>query len=267
MLHVEDLHWADNESLDFLNYLADVNKDVAMLILGFSRPTLFERRSDWNTTAVYRRIDLAPLDPDTSRLFADELLKKVTEVPPALRDLVTNRAEGNPFYMEELIKMLIDQGAIVAKGETWTVDVGKLTATNVPAALTGILQARLDSLPPAEKVTLQEASVIGPVFWDQALFALDERTRHTLPALVRRDLAVPRVDSVSTELREYAFQHQLLNGMPFSLLVDTFLLEKVIKARTNVAVCLHFSKSFWRLRANARSSSGDNDNQPKEPHP
>ena len=61
---------------------------------------------------MHQRIDLAPLDKSASRLLADELLKKLPEVPAALRELITGGAEGNPFYMEELVKMLIDQGAI-----------------------------------------------------------------------------------------------------------------------------------------------------------
>ena len=107
-----------------------------------------------------------------SRLLASELLKKLPEVPAALRELVTGGAEGNPFYMEELVKMLIDQGAIET-GEIWKVNAERLLLTQVPPTLTGVLQARLDGLPPPERLTLQQASVIGPVFWDRALIALD----------------------------------------------------------------------------------------------
>ena len=73
---------------------------------------MFERRADWCAEGVHQRIDLQPLGKDMSRLLANELLKKLPEVPAALRELVTGGAEGNPFYMEELVKMLIDQGAI-----------------------------------------------------------------------------------------------------------------------------------------------------------
>ena len=214
VLELEDLHWADNESLDFLAYLAEVDRDVPLLIVACSRPTLFERRASWCAERVHRRIDLQPLGKDMSRLLASELLKKLPEVPAALRELVIGGAEGNPFYMEELVKMLIDQGAIET-GEVWTVNAERLLLTKVPPTLTGVLQARLDSLPAPERLTLQQASVIGPVFWDRALIALDTKAHDTLPALVRRELALPRAESNSDDLREYAFKHQILHQVTY----------------------------------------------------
>ena len=179
VLQLEDLHWADNESLDFLAYLAEIDRDVPLLMLACCRPTLFERRASWCAERVHRRIDLQPLGKDMSRLLVSELLKKLPEVPAALRELVTGGAEGNPFYMEELVKMLIDQGAIET-GEVWKVNAERLLLTKVPPTLTGVLQARLDGLPAPERLTLQQASVIGPVFWDRALIALDTKAHETL---------------------------------------------------------------------------------------
>ena len=231
ILQLEDLHWADNESLDFLNYLSEVNRDVPLLILGFSRPTLFERRGDWKSTeGVHQRIDLTPLDKTGSRLLANELLKKLPEVPAALRELITGGSEGNPFYMEELVKMLIDQRAIET-GEIWKVNGERLLLTRVPATLTGVLQARLDGLPAQEKLTLQEASVIGQVFWDQALSSLDDRAHETLPALVSRELALPRADAQLDGLREFAFRHQLLHQVTY----DTVLKRSKRELHAKVA--------------------------------
>jgi class 3 adenylate cyclase len=224
ILQLEDLHWADDESLDFLNYLAEVNRDMPLLMLAFTRPTLFERRADWRATdpradpraqGRHERIDLHPLDKTGSRLLADELLKKLPEVPAALRELVTGGAEGNPFYMEELVRMLIDQGAIDASGDPWQLHAERLLAAKVPSTLTGVLQARLDGLPADERLTLQEASVIGQVFWDRALLALDARTEATLPRLVQRELALPRHDAEPDGLREYAFKHAILHQVTY----------------------------------------------------
>ena len=214
VLELEDLHWADSESLDFLAYLTKIDHDVPLLILAFSRPTLFERRASWCAEGIHQRIDLSPLDKAGSRLLANELLKKLPEVPTALRELITGGSEGNPFYMEELVNTLVDQGAIET-GETWRVNAERLLVTHVPATLTGVLQARLDSLPARERLTLQEASVIGQVFWDQALVALDEQAKVTLPALVQRELALPRGDAAQAtttdDLLEYAFKHAILH--------------------------------------------------------
>ncbi len=92
VLELEDLHWADNESLDFLAYLAEVDRDLPLLMVACSRPALFERRASWCAERVHRRIDLQPLGRDMSRLLAGELLAKLAEVPAALRELVIGGA-------------------------------------------------------------------------------------------------------------------------------------------------------------------------------
>jgi predicted ATPase/class 3 adenylate cyclase len=239
VLQLEDLHWADDESLDFLNYLAEVNRDVPLLVLSFTRPTLFERRTDWSSTAgLHQRIDLQPLGKDMSRLLANELLKKLPEVPAALRELVTSSAEGNPFYMEELVKMMIDQGAIQTRsegGDAWKVNAERLLVTQVPATLTGVLQARLDGLPQAEKRALQQASIVGTVFWDQALAAIEAQAADALPALVQRELALPKTDAaldgLRAGLREYAFRHQVLHQVTY----DTVLKRHKREGHAKVA--------------------------------
>jgi class 3 adenylate cyclase len=234
VLQLDDLHWADGESLDFLDYLAEVDRDVPLLRLGFTRPTLFERRADWGGAPdIHHRIELHPLSKDVSRMLANELLKKLPEIPAALRELLTSSAEGNPFYMEELVRMLIDQGAIQA-GETWMVDARRLLVTKVPPTLAGVLQARLDGLPAPEKRALQQASVIGAVFWDQALAAVDEDAAQQLPALVQRELTPPRADSAIDGLRAYAFRHALLHQVTY----DTVLKRARREGHARVACWL-----------------------------
>ncbi|WP_162245888.1 MULTISPECIES: adenylate/guanylate cyclase domain-containing protein [unclassified Roseateles] len=216
ILQLEDLHWADDETLDFLSDLAQVNADMPLLLLAFSRPTLLERRADWLSGGqAHTRIDLHPLGKADSRKLVNELLKKLPEVPDALREVVMGGAEGNPFYMEELVLMLIDQGAIDASGAPWQLRADRLLATKVPSTLTGVLQARLDGLPADERLTLQEASVIGQVFWVRALAALDADNEARLPRLVQRELALPRLDSEPDDLREYAFKHALLHQVTY----------------------------------------------------
>lgn len=215
VLQLEDLHWADHESLEFLDYLVEVARDMPLLLLAFTRPTLFERRADWLADhALHQRIDLQPLDKRDSRDLADELLKKLPAIPAALRELVTSSAEGNPFYMEEMVRMLIDQGAI-RTGDRWAVDAERLLVTKVPSTLTGVLQARLDGLPAAERRALQQASVIGVVFWDEALAAVDPQAVEQLPALVQRELTLPRPDAQLEGVREYGFRHHLLHQVTY----------------------------------------------------
>jgi class 3 adenylate cyclase/tetratricopeptide (TPR) repeat protein len=243
ILQLEDLHWADDESLDFLNQLVEVNSDMPLLMLAFSRPTLFERRAGWPGAEIaHERIDLHPLNRADSHLLVGELLQKLSQVPDALRAVITDGAEGNPFYMEEIVLMLIDQGAIDASGDPWRLQADRLLAIKVPSTLTGVLQARLDGLPAEERLTLQEASVIGQVFWDRALVALDARNETTLPRLVQRELALPRPDAAPDDLREYAFKHAILHQVTYGT---------VLKRQRQV---LHIKLAHW-LAAQSQSDS------------
>ncbi|HEY1326744.1 MAG TPA: adenylate/guanylate cyclase domain-containing protein [Casimicrobiaceae bacterium] len=213
VIQLDDLHWADDASLDFIDYLQEVDRDVPLLLLVFTRPSLFERRKMPDQAA---RVDLAPLDRHASRDLADELLKKLPHIPAALRELITGGAEGNPFYMEELVKMLIDQGAI-RTGEPWSVDDDKLLLLKVPPTLTGVLQARLDGLAPQERRALQFASVIGLKFWDAALAYVDTQAAEQLPSLCRRDLIV--LEDAQDSVSEYAFRHQILHQVTYDTLL------------------------------------------------
>ena len=231
LLHLDDLHWADDGSLEFLNYLTQVNRDVPMMIIGLTRATLFERHADWRRTeGFFRRIDLDPLDQAGSVLLAKELLKRLVEIPVSLRQLVTGGAEGNPFYMEELVKMLIDQGAIDTTEDAWQVNAERLRSTPIPPTLIGLLQSRLDGLPMAERSALQKASVIGPTFWDKALGALDASATEALPALVRRGLTLRRDAGALEEVYEFAFNHHLLHQVTYETLLRRHKRELHAKA-------------------------------------
>jgi class 3 adenylate cyclase/tetratricopeptide (TPR) repeat protein len=215
LMQLDDLHWADDPSLDFFVYLSQVARDVPMLIVGLARPSLFERRANWIAAEAHTRIDLMPLDETGSECLVDELLQKLPQIPACLRKLLSGGAAGNPFYMEELIKMLIDQGAIAAVGEVWQLDTQRLVGTQVPRTLVGVLQARLDGLPVAERRALQSASVIGLIFWDQALAALDAAAPSCLPDLARRALALPQAGAALSAMRQYGFKHQILHQVTY----------------------------------------------------
>lgn len=262
VLLLEDLHWADEGSLDFLNYITQVNRDVPMLMIGLTRPTLFERRGDWGSIhGLHQRVELNPLDKGSSRLLANELLKNLPEIPAALRELIAGGAEGNPFYMEELVKMLVDEGAIETGAVQWTVNPARLVATHVPQTLTGVLQARLDGLKPVEKLTLQHASVIGVVFWDDALSAIDARAIDALPALVRRELIVPRQDASFEGVREYAFKQQILQHVTYDTVLKRARRDGHAKVATWMS-CLSGARAgdFLGAAAEHFAKAGDNSN-------
>ena len=219
LLLIEDLHWADDGSLDFLEFLADVSPPPALLVLAFTRPALFERRRYGSfSSGPHTRLDLEPLEPGASRELAQALLGNLPHIPPALADLVISGAQGNPFYMEELVNMLLDQGCLLP-GETddapWSLDASRLAATRIPATLTGVLQARIDHLSSAERLALQEASVVGVIFDVPALTALDTAAEAALPTLEARDLAIPRPVYRPQDPREYNFKHWVLQQVTY----------------------------------------------------
>lgn len=234
VLQLDDLHWSDDGSLEFMKHLLHANRDVPMLLLCLTRPMLFERRADLlELIGPAQRIDLLPMDRELSRQLAGELLKRLPEVPDTLGDLLIGRAAGNPFYMEELVKMLIDRGALSAGADAWSFNPDRFLGDAVPPTLTGILQARLDGLPAAERTALQEASVVGMVFWEEALAALDALAPRELPTLVRRELALPQVETSLDGENEYVFKHQILHEVTY---------ETLLKRKRRA---LHASAAAW----------------------
>ncbi len=234
LLLLDDLQHADEGSLDFLNYLCQVNFDLPLLILAVTRPTLHEWPADRLNGVDKQRMVLSPLDKGSSRMLVSELLQKLPEVPSILRELITSGADGNPFYMEELVKMLIEVGAIVCGAERWHVNPERLLDSHVPQTLTGVLQARLDGMKPADKLALQQASVIGFVFWDRALAALDARAPDALPSLVQHEFTLVHrealLDAGVEGVREYAFSHQILHQVTYDTVLKRTRRELHAKA-------------------------------------
>jgi len=221
----EDIHWADDSSLDVINHLALKSPHQRLQIVCLTRPSLFERRPHWGEgQGFHHRLDLRPLSKWDSRRLVAEILQKVEAVPAELRDEIVNRAEGNPFYVEELIKMLIEDGVIIAGDAQWRVEPDRLARMRVPPTLTGILQARLDSLPAVERTILQQASVIGRAFWDQAVARInqsagdnidDQQVIPTLSALREREMVFRRETSAFEGAQEHLFKHAVLRDVTY----------------------------------------------------
>src|SRR5215208_2652068 len=166
VIFLEAIHWADRGSLDFFTHFMSTKPDLPLLIIGLTRSTLFEDRPDWGTGAVQAlRLDLLPLSAENCRRLVHEILQKVPDIPTALTELIVTKAEGSPFYIEELIKVLIDRGVILRGEEQWRLEMERFSDLKVPATLTGLLQARLDSLNPNAREKLQQASIVGRIFW------------------------------------------------------------------------------------------------------
>jgi predicted ATPase len=227
-IFLEDIHWADDSSLDLLDYLVGALPDTRLLVVCLARPSLFERRPSWGEgQQIHSQIKLKPLSRRASRDLLGEILQRVDGVPGELRDLIVEGAEGNPFYVEELVKMLIEDGVIVVGEDHWSVELERLAEVRVPPTLTGVLQARLDSLPTEEKTVLQRASVVGRLFWDAAVVELanDEaeadQARKLLNDARDRELIFRREHSVFEATDEYIFKNALLRDVTY----ETVLLK------------------------------------------
>lgn len=226
VIFLEDIHWADSGSLDFFESFAEKRPDLPILIVSLTRATLFEERPDWGTGAVQTlRLDLLPLSEKDTRRLISEILQKVPKVPEPIMELIINKAGGSPFYVEELIKVLIEGGVIVRGEEQWSVELKRLSDLKVPPTLTGLLQARLDGLIPNVRETLQQASVVGRVFWMDIIEHMrnpevqhaetSERVKDRLGVLHSKELIYPYEESASNDAFEYIFKNQILHDVTY----------------------------------------------------
>ena len=219
VLTLDDVHWADEGSLDFFQALQRQPPGPGLLLVCLARPLLLERHPQWCSGSQARRIDLAPLDERASQSLSHALLQHLPQVPPQLAQLVAQGAEGNPFFMEELVNMLIDQGAIEVAGAGWQLRTDRLLSLQLPTSLDGVLQARLGALPNDRRRALQLASVVGPVFWDQGLRVLDAAAVGALGELANRELIQRHADSRLQGASEYGFRHHSTHRVAYDQLL------------------------------------------------
>ncbi|HET6594302.1 MAG TPA: adenylate/guanylate cyclase domain-containing protein [Anaerolineales bacterium] len=226
IVFLEDIHWADTGSLDFFQHLMTTKPELPLLLIGLTRSSLFETRPDWATPPIQTlRIDLLPLSDENCRRLVQEILQKVPKIPPTLMDLIVSKADGSPFYVEEVIKVLIDRGVIRRGEEQWQLEMERLSTLSVPATLTGLLQARLDNLNPSARETLQQASVVGRIFWTSVLERMQnpEKINDQIPTPIEDRLRTLRVkefifeygDLATSQLPEYIFKNAILHDVTY----------------------------------------------------
>ena len=228
LIVLEDLQWADDSSLDLVAHLVAQIPAGRLLVIGAARPALFERRPNWGEgQEAHSQLELAPLSKRATRALVGEILSRVPQLPDGLRELIVDGAEGNPFYVEELIKMLIEDGVIARSDDRWEVSLERLAKVHVPASLTAVLQARLDSLPAEERGLLQRASVVGREFWDQVVGELSadavarDDVAPLLGSLRTREMVYRRERSAFAGTQEYTFKHSVLRDVAY----ETVLLK------------------------------------------
>ena len=166
ILVVEDLHWADAASVDLLRHIADHLADRPLMVLLSHRP---EGRPPSMARATQSLIALSPLSREATRALVGGLIGSGDAHLEALLDFVATRAEGNPLFVEEIVRSLVSKGVLVREGDRWACPVA-WDAVDVPQTLHGLLLSRVDRLPDSGRRVLQEAAVLGAQF-DRALLA------------------------------------------------------------------------------------------------
>ncbi|HEU4354041.1 MAG TPA: tetratricopeptide repeat protein [Actinomycetota bacterium] len=224
---LDDLHWADDGLLDFVDHVADWAQGP-ILLLATARAELFETRPTWgggkrNAASIY----LDPLSAAEGEAMLDDLLPG--PVAPALKRTIVERSEGNPLYVEEIVRKLIDDGVLRAtEASRWEV-AQPVADIELPRSVQGLIAARLDGLPEDEKAVLQDAAVIGRVFWVGAVAELTGRAiaevRDALGRLRVKEIVVPHEPSSFSDELEFSFRHNLLRdgayeSLPKSLRAD-----------------------------------------------
>jgi class 3 adenylate cyclase/tetratricopeptide (TPR) repeat protein len=204
VLAFDDLHWADDGLLDFVDHLADWASGVPLLMVCSARPELLEHRPGWGGGKLNATmLSVGPLDDeDSARLIAG--LVDRTLLPAELQAALLERAGGNPLYAEQFALLFRELGAV--------------DDAPLPETVQGIIAARLDGLPPGEKALLQDAAVVGKVFWSGALGALaggDAPEASSLHALERKGFVRRERRSSVEGDEEYAFRHVLVRDVAY----------------------------------------------------
>ncbi|MBA2742022.1 MAG: AAA family ATPase [Actinobacteria bacterium] len=210
VLMFEDIHWAEDPLLDLIEHIADWVR-APLLILCLARPELLDARPGWGGGRVRSTaIELEALSEEESKLMVEKLLAQLAgmtgEAPLELPAEALERTEGNPLFVEETIRMLIESGR------------GDGRADRIPDTLQALIAARIDHLAPETKVVLQRAAVIGRVFWLGAIEQLSpdlENVEGLLDDLLQREflLREPR-SSISGETA-YRFKHLLIREVAY----------------------------------------------------
>jgi class 3 adenylate cyclase len=213
VLLVEDLHWAEEDLLDLLERVHRETRGP-VLLLATSRPELLARRAGWgsgrrNSTTIW----LEPLRREATVQMLEGLL--ATELPPALEELVVEKTEGNPFFLEELVGELVEARVLERHDGSWrTHELPE--GFSVPDSVHAVLAARIDRLPATEKAALQAASVAGRVFWASSIGHLLDGAEPDFATLEERDFIRSRAGSTAAGEREYAIKHALTREVAYA---------------------------------------------------
>jgi len=227
----EDVQWADQSLLDFVEYLLDSSRNFPLYVLTLGRPELADRRPTWgagrrNFTSLY----LDPLSRDAMQRLLEGL---VPGLPADLHEQILERAEGVPLYAVETARMLLDRGLLVEEEGFYRL-TGRVEALDVPETLHALIAARLDGLPDEERRLLQDGAVLGKTFTRSSLAALtgmpEAELEVPLAALVRKEILGVQTDPRSPEHGQCGFLQDLVRHVAYETLSKRERLGRHLRA-------------------------------------
>lgn len=219
----EDLHWADESTIELIEELLPLTEQAALVLFLVSRGDRDHKswslgeRARQRFPHRYRELELGPLAPDASRLLAEQ--RAEGSLPPFVTELLLERAGGNPFFLEEALRDLQERGALRREGGLWVLAVDRNQLT-IPALVEGTLQARIDRLDASTREVLSLAATIGKTFGMQLLEQLVAHDQLTaaLSDLQRLDLIV---EQRRRPQLEYGFRHGLVQEVVYTRLIES----------------------------------------------
>ena len=210
----EDLHWVDGETQAWLNLLADSLANARVLLLVNYRP---EYRHEWGNRSYYAQLRLDPLGSESAQELLSALLGDAAELA-ALRRMIAERTAGNPFFIEEMVQVLLDDGTLARNGAIKL--TRPLTEIKVPATVQGILAARIDRLPADEKELLQTLAVVGREFPRGLIMRIVKKPDSELERMLSDlQLAEFIYEQPSVPEAEYIFKHALTLEVAYNTLL------------------------------------------------
>lgn len=226
LLLVDNLQWADPASLLMLRYLLEHEKNL--FVLGAARPEFNLTSERYLHDVNIREETLPPLTEAHTRWIINAVLSHVHDVPNDLIETIVERAEGNPLFVEEFLRMLFDNRVIRPSntGDRWEIDTLQYYEMrdndHLPNGLLGVFQARLDDLPTTERRVIQAAAVVGQTFWEGAVrAALDMDVREWLDELSARHIISRQPESRFDGTDEYVFRNSLYHDVAYAMLPRT----------------------------------------------
>jgi class 3 adenylate cyclase/tetratricopeptide (TPR) repeat protein len=235
----EDMQWADDSLLDFIDYLLEWSRSHPIFVCTLARPEIHERRPTWGAAQrSFTSLYLEPLKQDAMEELLDGL---VPGLPDELRAQVLARAEGVPLYAVETVRMMLDRGALVQDGPVYR-PAAPIASLEVPETLHALIAARLDGLTPEERRVVQDAAVLGKTFTRQALSRLsgldDAELDPLLRSLVRKEILTVQADPRSPEHGQYSFVQDLLRYVAYETL------SKQERRTRHLAAAAHLESAF-----------------------